>query len=80
MTTITYAQFQANMHHYLERVFRDKAIIKVKDGQRTFVLLGESLPAVNSDNIARFGELKFKRPNQPTTQFRRFPRAPFATR
>lgn len=80
MTTITYAQFQANMHFYLERVFRDKIIIKVKDGQRTFVLMGESLPAANSDNIASFGELKFKRPNRPVVPFRRFPKAPFAAR
>ena len=33
MTTITYAEFQSNLHFYLERVFRDREIIKVKDGQ-----------------------------------------------
>ena len=31
------------MHFYFDRVFRDKAIIKVKDGSRTFVLLGVRL-------------------------------------
>ena len=60
MTTITYAEFQANLHFYLERVFRDREIIKVKDGQRSFVLLGESWPAQMSDNIAQFGKLTIK--------------------
>ena len=59
MTTITYAEFQANLHFYLERVFRDREIIKVKDGQRSFVLLGESWPAQRSDNIELLGELTF---------------------
>jgi hypothetical protein len=68
MMTITYHEFQANMHVYLERVFRDREIIKIRDGSRTFVLLGESRPAPASDNIARIGRLRIQarvRPSRP---------------
>jgi hypothetical protein len=57
MTTITYAEFQSNMHYYFERVLRDNQVIKIKHGNRSFVLLGESWPARASDNIAPFGRL-----------------------
>ena len=81
MTTITYAEFQANLHTYLERVFRDREIIKVKDGQRTFVLLGESWPAQRSDNIARMGELTFmSRSKTCIRPFSPLSRAPFVSR
>ena len=82
MTTITYAEFQANLHFYLERVFRNREIIKVKDGLRTFVLLGESLPTPTSDNIARMGELTLKgnRLVSPWRPFRHLSKAPFASR
>lgn len=63
MTTITSAEFQANMHFYLERVFRDNEMIKVKDGARSFVLLGEAWPATQSDNIALYAELSSSRRN-----------------
>jgi hypothetical protein len=61
MVTITYAEFHANMHLYLDRVFRDREIIKVKDGSRSFVLLGESWPATHSDNVARFGQFDLRK-------------------
>jgi hypothetical protein len=81
MTTITYADFQANMHFYLERVFREREVIKVKDGARSFVLLGESWPATHSDNISRFGELtKQGTPVKPLRPFRHLSKAPFASR
>ena len=81
MTTITYAEFQANLHTYLERVFRDREIIKVKDGQRTFVLLGESWPALRSDNIERLGELTFMSKSKTRIRpFRHLSRAPFVSR
>lgn len=41
MTIITATEFKARLHYYLERVFRDRDILKIKDGQRTFVVLGE---------------------------------------
>ncbi len=79
MTTITYTEFQTNMHFYLDRVFREKAIIKVKDGQRTFVLLGESLPTPMSDNISQMSQLKVygthKSPTRPS--FRRIPKSAY---
>lgn len=79
MTTITYTEFQANMHFYLDRVFRDKAIIKVKDGQRTFVLLGESLPTPISDNISQINQLKVNstRKSPSSNSFRRMPRSAY---
>ena len=81
MTTITYAEFQINMHLYLERVFLNREIIKVKDGQRTFVLLGESWPAKKSDNIARFSELTIRTKSvSPLRPFRHLSKAPFAAR
>lgn len=83
MTTITYSEFQTNMHFYLERVFRDREIIKVKDGSRSFVLLGESWPSTNSDNIARFGEMKVHSKGvtvNPLRPFRRLAKAPLASR
>jgi hypothetical protein len=60
MLTITYAEFQANLHHYLEQAFREKTMIKVKDGARSFVLLGESWRPPASDNIANIGQITFQ--------------------
>jgi len=81
MTTITYDEFKTNLHVYLERVFRERAIIKVKDGQRSFVLLGESWPAQKSDNIERLGELTFMRRSKTRIRpFIHISRAPFASR
>ena len=82
MTTITYAEFQANLHFYLERVFRNREIIKVKDGLRTFVLLGESLPTPTSDNIARMGELTLNssRSVSPLRSYRHLSKASITSR
>lgn len=69
------------MHFYLERVFREREIIKVKDGSQSFVLLGESWPATHSDNIAHFGELTMQgTPIKPLRLFRHLTKAPFASR